>query len=698
MISYLVLSISLLFATCALQADDVVTQSPSDIKSAGISWQKNSCSASVAIAHRVEAFYGRSLRTFNTPLDEIIYTQGTWDIKIGARVGDFFELKTDWRNKSRWGNPNSIARTSDSVSVELGVVSKAHRHFIGKQIFWMREGWADINLNNTFGIIHDGVHHLRMGAFPFVVGRGIALGDAYAVSPGLLGFYSESIIDQYAFGFQWYGDIQPKVLGYDLYLGLLSNKADSFVEVNERIYGKRIGNADHAISQFDSASNEFTTVMVGDERGFAHVNYVAAARLRWTPLSSACGTLNIEPYVVYNHDPEQVVEFNADANSKLGTIGIACEYTGDRIEWGIETAGNFGRQEVFAWDRNLLNRDLNDNGQIVIVNSKVLETDLSLPVEKQSAKKALQTKANADAITKAGLIVPFDSKGNTIDGVSNLIREGDAAAGITRLENAPDRFRNGYKNTYHGWMIVADMGWWLIKDRLQWLVSGMFASGDENPNNDPLLESEQDSRYNGFIGLQEVYSGKRIQSVVYMNGGYSLPRPLSRPLDNINRLQGRTPSPLSGFTNLISFGTGLKINSQANAGKMRWSLKPSMLLFWQDSPSLRARGGDLPARISRGCSCDGSCTTSIALPDGVTMLCGQNLASRFLGTEFNLFADIKFLNNLDGFIVAGMFIPGERYKDLEGLSLESIGGGSLTRARLGRKPAYTLNFGLKYTF
>ena len=38
------------------------------------------------------------------------------------------------------------------------------------------------------------------GAFPFELGRGIALGTAYAVDASDLGFYSENAIDQYAFG------------------------------------------------------------------------------------------------------------------------------------------------------------------------------------------------------------------------------------------------------------------------------------------------------------------------------------------------------------------------------------------------------------------------------------------------------------------------------------------------------------------
>ena len=55
-------------------------------------------------------------------------------------------------------------------------------------------------------------HSFTVGAFPFELGRGISLGAAYAIGPGPLGFYSDGMIDQFAFGFKFSGEIVPDVL------------------------------------------------------------------------------------------------------------------------------------------------------------------------------------------------------------------------------------------------------------------------------------------------------------------------------------------------------------------------------------------------------------------------------------------------------------------------------------------------------
>ncbi len=105
-------------------------------------------------------------------------------------------------------------------------------------------------------------------------------------------------------------------------------------------------------------------VVIIHARGFGKDNYLIAARLLWTAFDNDYGTATVEPYIMYNDDPEQRVEFAADSNSKLMTAGLACEYINNAFECGFDTAFNRGHQFVKPWDRNQIIMN-NFNGQVV---------------------------------------------------------------------------------------------------------------------------------------------------------------------------------------------------------------------------------------------------------------------------------------------------------------------------------------------
>ena len=92
------------------------------------------------------------------------------------------------------------------------------------------------------------------------------------------------------------------------------------------------------------------------------------------------------------------------------------------------------------------------------------------------------------------------------------------------LKNSNGRFGNPYTNTFRGWMFVADAGYSFGDKSLLWTVTGGVASGDDNPN----FETK-DGTFDGFIGLQETYSGKRVRSVYLLGGAGKLKRLFSTP-------------------------------------------------------------------------------------------------------------------------------------------------------------------------
>ena len=201
---------------------------------------------------------------------------------------------------------------------------------------------------------------------------------------------------------------------------------------------------------------------------------------------------------MYNHDPEQRVQFKADAESKLMTLGLACEYDGPRAGFGFDTAMNFGRQFVHGWDRNIIEKQLRD-GVAMRVNShvfvgldetnpdgitnfdpfkvphspkNVVAPDGSISNVGKDAKKLIDTSSQSE-----------DFNGKPIGVVPNFqqdmafVPDNIPPADQNEFFNATNRFRNPYENRYKGWMFVADGGLYFCDKDLQLAATAGITSG-----------------------------------------------------------------------------------------------------------------------------------------------------------------------------------------------------------------------------
>ncbi len=350
-----------------------------------------------------EAFAGKNFNFLNNSLsqDTIFYFRHTNDFFLDLVYGRntygcaAAEFKSSVRNRAVWGSPSTIALTLPSHVRAAGIEFGEHVHSFPRLFFWLREMWLKVSLVEFFNLCTDCSHTVTVGAFPFELGRGISLGAAYAIGPGPLGFYSDSMIDQFAFGLKFSGDIKQDLLAYDVYGAILQSRSNSLAATSRPIYKNEIGHRD------DPA------------RGFGKDDYLIAARLILTAADSdKWGLLTFEPYGMYNNDPEQRVEFNGDASSKLGTFGLAGEYINEGFECGFDTAVNVGRQFVRPWDRNQVVLE-NYNGQIVSVNNNVIIVSgnqfngLKAPdVPKSDAQKAINASGNTGCVTQNGQLIP----------------------------------------------------------------------------------------------------------------------------------------------------------------------------------------------------------------------------------------------------------------------------------------------------
>lgn len=511
-----------------------------DQKSPALIWSGGQGRLEIGFYNRVESFYADNTSYLSgSKYDQIFYAQNTTDIKFYVKQADALRSRLVIRNKFRAGEPESLGKTSDSFVKILDSEEGSHSHYIGKLLFWVREGWFEATLNDLFCLKTRGKHYLKLGVFPFVLGRGISLGDAYAVSPGTIGFFSNNVIDQYAPGVLLYGDLVPDRLQYDFYFSILRNYAGSFKDVNAKVFKNEIGRA------------------ATPWRGFGHINFVFAARLIGIIPDLLCSPsiIRIEPYGFFNNDPEMKVEFDSDASSKLATIGAAIDYEGEIFEWGIEMAANFGNQKLRPWDRNYP-KEANRNGTQVVEYTKVYDSD-------SFSTKALVSNANKAIVASSAQGVAFNGKEIASSG----------------LYNADDRFRAAKTNQLKGAMFVADASInWSKKVKLSSALQ--IASGDENPNKRPLdntPESISDDIYSGFVPFQSIYSGKRVLSLFFLGSG-RVARPLSVPPGGSSKYQ--LAGVESGFTNLLMLGFGADIESKIFSGRDA-RFRPNVIFGWQ---------------------------------------------------------------------------------------------------------------------
>ena len=598
----------------------------------------------LALKNKTEGFYGRSLQLFSdSELDQVLFSQSTWDLKFSAYLGRSLKSEIGFRNRARWGNFNSTNHVTDNTVKLVDAVTGNHKHALGKLLFWMREGWIEVLLNDAFNIDACNEHYFKLGAFPFKLGRGISLGDAYAVAPGLLGFYSNNVIDQFAFGTLLHGGIIKDQLHYDIYAEVVENQSDSFDNVVAKIYSQEIGRK------------------LNPSRGFGSINFIIASRLVWIlhPFGGD-DTMVIEPYILYNRDPELKVDFPHDASSNLVTPGLSVEFESNNVEFGFEFAYNFGAQHVKAWDRNhvLLDRD-KKTGNAIFDYSQVVDTNGNRAVESNANKKIVDESVQDPALN-----------GKEIDN--------------SGLFNKITRFRKSFKNKYAGFMFVTDAAYW-FNDNVKMAATYGFASGDEDPNQDidNPNDSDEDDKYEGFIPLQEIYSGKRVLSV-FVLGANRIPRPLSFPTNDVPE-EDRFASNVSGFTNLVFVGIGWEIFSKScSCGNPKeFNFRPNIIAYWQETPTRKF--------------------------DIKTKMTSKDLASKYLGFEVNLFVDVKLLDNLKGYFVSGVFIPGQHFKDIRGKPLNAEQRNALDNLDttgfkgdklpvLGTNPAWSVNWGLEYYF
>lgn len=556
------------------------------------------------------------------PFDHSSRLRTTADGVFLASYGDnqknpYVDAKLALRFRYDVGSP-AIVTTAPSTFTLADAQVLVPSSSIQKTVLWLRELFMKISLDKNE---KESLHYVKFGSFPYELGRGIALGSAYT-SGGFLGLDPRFSIDQFAPGGLLHTDIITDVLSGELYYSILNNPNSSFRENTEVI-----------------RLNEITELPSKGYRGLNTQSWLLAGVLKWKALQLKDTKLHVNPYTYMYVAPDQKLEFYADSNSQLYAIGTSLEYKHGNFEWGFDTAFQGGNTLVKAWDRNY-QTIVNDNGTMTVTYTKVY-TDADLT-----------NKAVVDNQNKA--IVASSEKSYTQNGKE---------IGDSGLYNALDRFRPEQKIWYHGYFFVTDMSYELIKDQVKLCADIGYTSGqldDYNDINQMSKEQLMHQNFNGFVPVQSVYSGKRIQHLVMLNTG--VPRfTVQQP--NISPEQQHVQSRVMGvgtltdkFTNLAYTAFALEC-TPTKFEDQNALIKPAAIYYW--------------------------------MPDAPTLADGT-IASHALGAALSVEfqATLKECLDMGGYV--GWMIPGPQYKQFAGLQLK---GGVL-----GSDVAYVLNFTMTYKF
>jgi hypothetical protein len=592
------------------------------------------------------------LNNNNSELDSyIVPGKSTTDIGIMASAGknagyahDVITLGIDLRSRTTYGKPQESGKTTTSSISSHGISYGEHNHTMGIPLIYLRGVDLTLNINELICNISPSypIQKLKLGFFPLEIGRGISLGAAYLVSPDVLSYAPPDVIQEFAPGFMLYGAIdKKKSLNYKLYLGIIKNLSGSNSDLIEK-------------TKIHHYRGELFPY-----RGPGIFNIVSAFQIDWKYIDNDNHKVILSPYIILAHEGAGKVLIPEDSINNLFTYG--CAFSAEKNNsWDIdfEFAQNIGSQYILGIDTNTLEFEQrtctienNPNTSIgVISNSKVSflgYNDIPSPISITTDIIGKNATFLGEKSTRQKAINKVYKNSSSNGTIIELPQEGYS------LKNSDDRFRDPYQNIFTGSMAVFDISknFKFHDYNIKIAFALGYASGGENPNKSLIKKYDHITNgiYNGFIGIQEIYSGKMVRSAFLMNGAGKMPRVSSIPaaiLDNDGNIIETVeyPSPISGFNNLLYVGSSLNFIHEGTYYNWKWN--PNILLYAQP----QARNIYNEYFIQKF---------------------NKHTIDPFLGTEINLFLEIisKKFEGFKIFYVGSIFIPGQYYKDLNQIPL-----------------------------
>jgi len=280
---------------------------------------------------------------FNFDMDAVFGKQAYGAEAVGARIR-LTSFKVYDNNKA-YSPPVLEPVAFDSNNYVRKVDISEHTHESIVPLAFLEEGFVAIKLEKFIPLLVP--TEFKVGYFPQLIGRGVALGDYFGGGIDYLGWSEEGNLGNNT-------NLSP---GLTLTLG---DKNSLALEFYYSQWKKQSQGPDHtrkeiAIRRLDR--DELIGNPRSIERGVHGDRDLFSVRGIAKYRQEDGFSCYFEPYLVYVDAPELKVEFDGDSSAKLGTAGcmVDWEYNGWRVngEFGLQ----FGHQVMHPIDRNHLTYD-----------------------------------------------------------------------------------------------------------------------------------------------------------------------------------------------------------------------------------------------------------------------------------------------------------------------------------------------------
>ncbi|MCF7800067.1 hypothetical protein K9M16_03665 [Candidatus Babeliales bacterium] len=589
-----------------------------------VSFKKDDFSIALGGNMNLEYYFYNNMYLLNKNLpDQEGYFRETIDLtldlvygykKFGHRA---FQLFIDLQSKDKWGFSGAYKNTTATqLSIEVKndtinneSINLGYHDHRNPQVFpWVKDAWMQFSFNSIFNIKSEKLQFFKMGWFPFFLGNGIALGDAYnLVFENLTRFTTAENASNP--GIDIFGQIIKGRLLYDLYYAKFKDKSTTLDTTYNNVKKNFL---DHP-----------------EWRGVAKDDELWAARLQWLAIDSKkYGTLTFEPYIFYKEGSDLYSDQNDDSKVGLGTYGLSVDYLNNRLNFGGEIVCNFGKDKFYALDKNsiLLKRD-DTTGALTEIYSNVYYWD---DTQKEITANATVTKNIKDAA---------DSETNKYKNYGDFY----TATGNIDLTNV-NRIRPFYKCDLGGLAAIAYCTYNAIPDQLDLSLEFGHASGDYDSTS-----QETNHKDNNFIGVHELFFGKKVYSIIMLSERVLLkPTALRKGqvVDATDVVNFQAVTQNNSFTDINYFGASFKWTPKILKNKY-FEFNPNLMFFWNDKGSYKYIASEKKASETQK-------------------------ASTFLGTELNFMVNCELLKNLSITGILAFFFPGQFFKDMKGLPLYSF--------------------------
>jgi hypothetical protein len=282
----------------------------------------------------------RNARTLtSSPDDEVDQFRQRTDFSFLTRQGigryserSVLDAKVTLGNTIFW---RTIWGTQDYKASKLSLQDRIHHPWF----LHLQEGWFKVNIDQIVKGLNNHPYSLKVGVFPYFVGRGVSLGDWYQGGNDTLGFRksgTQRYAPMYPPGLLWSGNVMPN-LDYEIYFSPMTIED----------------------VQLDTLSSAF---VVTNEKN-SNARHIVAARVKSSMQITGNSQTYVEPYFVYYNSPRQTIKRPADAPTRFGTLGIMCDHKVGNFEVNFELAKQYGTQKVLERVYNLAGF-VEDNGTI----------------------------------------------------------------------------------------------------------------------------------------------------------------------------------------------------------------------------------------------------------------------------------------------------------------------------------------------